>query len=103
MGSRSKSMSSWRRSPSYEKLQEFVLPSVREGGVASVEGVEAGSSLERLRRPSHQSLVILRRGGGEGEGLLSPNRRRRQTLSMSNSAYSVESGGQSYASVTGED
>ena len=104
MGSRSKSMSSWRRSPSYEKLQEFVLPSVQEGGVASGEGgVEAESSLERLRRPSHQSLVVLRTGGGKGEGLLSPNRRRRQTLSMSGSAYSVESSGQSYASVTGED
>ena len=81
-----------------------MLPSVQEGGVASGEGgVEAESSLERLRRPSHQSLVVLRTGGGKGEGLLSPNRRRRQTLSMSGSAYSVESSGQSYASVIGED
>ena len=59
-----------------------------EGG-----GGEGETSPERLRRPSHQSVVVVRWGGGEG--LLSPDRRRAHTLSLSGSAYSVESSGQS--------
>ena len=66
--------------------------------MASGEGGGGEVSPERVRRPSHQSVVVRGGGGGEGEGeatlcLMSPDRRKRQTLSMSGSAYSVESGG----------
>ena len=45
---------------------------------------------DRLRG---QNLVVMRgKGGGEGELTMSLDRRKRQTLSVSGSAYSVESG-----------
>ena len=84
---RSKSMLSWRRSPSYENLQQFTLPSVREGSVVEKgEGGEGG------------------RGEDMDEMVLSPtnfDRRNRQSLSMSGSAYSVQSreGEQQYSNL----
>ena len=93
-GSLSKSVSSWRRSPSYEKLQEFTLPSVWEGGVVSEQ--EEERSPAHWRRQSQSVRVGIWGGRGEREVLspMSLDRRKRQALSMSGSAYSVESGGE---------
>lgn len=52
--------------------------------------------LNSFRRSAH-SMVAMRRGSErseEGEGGLSPERQRRQSLSMSGSAYSIESRGE---------
>ena len=94
---------SWRRTPSYEKLQEFTLPSVQEGSVATrmsgdrqEDGYEVAPMFSvGLDRRQTQSMVTMRRRGEGEEFALSPmslDQRRRQTLSMSGSAYSTESG-----------
>lgn len=93
MAQQSNSTSSWRRSPSYEKLKELALPSVKEGGPVTEEVIE-----EDGHQPLTQNKVVLRIVSAWGEegretAAMSLDRRKRHRLSMSGSAYSVESGG----------
>lgn len=77
-----------------------MLPSVQEGGVVTGESDRDEASLNTFRRSAH-SMVAMRRGSErseEGEAGLSPERQRRQSLSMSGSAYSIESRGEDFDS-----
>lgn len=70
-----------------------MLPAVQEGGVVTGEPDSDEARLDTFRRPAH-SMVAVRRGSETGEEGLSPERQRRQSLSMSGSAYSIESRGE---------